>query len=342
MSTTTLVLVANSGDGSISTLRLTDGLLERIAVTDGLPGCSTFVVDAERDLVYAGVKGEPAGIVTLALDRSTGVLTALSRRDLVGGGMNYLALTRGGTGLLGVSYGGGYGISAPIVDGVVGEPVSRIEYANLHSVLPSADGRFAYFVSLGDDLIAQYAIADDLRLEPLEPATVAAPAGSGPRHLALSSAGDSVYVLTEFTGDVLHYLRDRDAGTLTLADAASAVDPSKGLAPSAFGLNPLENPVVWGADLHLSADGRVAWASERAAHTLAAVPVAADGTVSNAASFTTTEQQPRGFAVSADGRYLVAAGERSTTMALYSVDGTRLDLRQRAETGRGANWVRFV
>ena len=55
-----------------------------------------------------------------------------------------------------------------------------------------------------------------------------------------------------------------------------------------------------------------------------------------------TEPQPRGFALSADGRHLVAAGERSTFVSLYSVDGDDLHLMQRVETGSGANWVRFV
>ena len=134
--TDSLVLVANAADGSISTFRLVaDGTgggtrggegdrLERLAVTEGLTGCSTFVVDTERDLVYAGVKGEPAGIVTLALDRSSGTLTERSRLDLPAGGMNYLALARGGSVLLGASYGGGYGVVCPVASGSVGEPVS--------------------------------------------------------------------------------------------------------------------------------------------------------------------------------------------------------------------------
>ena len=88
MSTASLVLVANAGDGSLSTFRVSDDRLTRLAVTDGLTGCSTFAVDASRDLVYAAVKGEPAGIVTLALDRERGTLTPHSRLDLPAGGMN--------------------------------------------------------------------------------------------------------------------------------------------------------------------------------------------------------------------------------------------------------------
>jgi len=343
-----LVLVANSTDGSISTFRFADGALERLAVTEGVTGCSTFAVDEERNLVYAAVKGEPAAVVTFSLDRESGRLEPQSRRELPGGGMNYLALTRDGAALLGASYGGGYGIICPVADGIVGAPVSRIAYPNLHSVIPSADGGFAYFVSLGADLVAQYAIADDLALVPLEPATAAAPAGSGPRHLVINDAQDAVYVITEFSGEVLHYARDTASGTLEPAGAATAFDPSKELGHSEFGADPLAHHYIWGADLHwgsrdsAGSEGSVLWASERTESTLAAVPVASDGSVSDAASFTVTEQQPRGFATSPDGRYLVAAGEKSTTVSLYAVDGTRLELLQRAETGRGANWVRFV
>lgn len=335
-----LVLVANAGDGSISTFRLNDEGLERIAVTEGVTGCSTFAVDGDRNLVYAAVKpdatSEFPGVLTLALDRETGALTPRSRRDLPGGGMNYLALSHGGTVLLGASYGGGYGISTSVAEGVVSEPVSQVEFRNLHSVLPSADGRFAYFVSLGDDVIAQYGLGADARLDDL--GTVAAPEGSGPRHLVLNDPQDAVYVLTEFSGEVLHYSRDTESGALALEGAASAVDPSEGLTHSRFGADPVAEHLVWGADLHVG-DG-VLWASERSASTLAPVRVAGDGSVSDATTFTETEPQPRGFAVA--GPWLVAAGERSTEVALYAVRGTELELLQRVETGAGANWVRFV
>jgi 6-phosphogluconolactonase len=55
-----------------------------------------------------------------------------------------------------------------------------------------------------------------------------------------------------------------------------------------------------------------------------------------------TETQPRGFALSPDGAFLVAAGERSTTVSLYAVHDDELQLLQQAETGAGANWVRFA
>jgi len=336
-----LVLVANSGDGTISSFSVSDGRLQRIGVSGGVPGCSTFVVDAGRDLVFASVKGDDPGIATLALDRSSGMLTHHSHLSLPDGAMNYLTLTRSASGLLGASYGGGYGISCAIDDGSLSEPVSRIEYPNLHSVRASSDGRFAYFVSLGADLIAQYALGERHELVPLSPPTVAAPAGSGPRHLVLNAVQNAVYVLTEFSGEVLGYRRDKHFGTLTPAGSATAHDTTKGLGHSVFGADPLEHHYIWGADLHFS-DPAHLWCSERTESTLGAVTVNPDGSVSAPEKFTVTEAQPRGFAVSPDGRYLVAAGERSTSISLYRIRGDDLELLGRAETGHKANWVWFL
>lgn len=342
-----LVLVANAGDGTISVFELRDRALRRVGLAEGLTGCSTFVHDPVRDLVHAAVKGDPAGIVTLALDRTEGSLTPLSRLDTPRGGMNYLSLTRGGRALLGASYGGGYGIICPVgTDGAgiatIGEPVSVVEYPNLHSVLASADGRFAYFVSLGADLVAQYSITPDLHLTPLDPPTVAVPGGVGPRHLVINAAGDTVLVLTEFTGELLRFRRDPERGTLTFLDATPAHDTTLGLRRSVFGADPLEIHAVWGADLHWGAGERTVWASERTGSTLVGLRIDEGGALSPAHRFVNTETQPRGFALSPDGDFLVAAGERSTRVSLYAVDEDRLELLQQIETGRGANWVRFV
>lgn len=335
---TWLVLVANSGDGTITSFALAQGRLQRLAVNGGVPGCSTFVVDSHRDLVYASVKGDDPGITTLALDRSSGRLWVRSHLSLPEGAMNYLTLTRHGRALLGASYGGGYGISCAVDDGVVSAPIGRVEYPRVHSVRASSDGRFAYFVSLGADLIAQYALDPALDLVPLHHPTVDAPKGSGPRHLVLNAAQDQLYVLTEFSGELLRYRRDRHYGTLTAVDAVSAVDPSKNLGHSELGADPLQHHYIWGADLHFS-DPAHLWCSERTESTLGAVAVAPDGSLTPPSHFVVTEPQPRGFAVSPDGRYLVCAGERSTTVSLYRVRGADLDLLDQAETGTKANWV---
>lgn len=341
-----IVLIANAEDGSISTLRLhREGTprLEVLQTTGGLDGCGTFAVDPERDLVHAAFKGERPGIATLRLDRESGVLTEVARRD-VEDGMTYLSLAHGGTLLLGASYGGGLGQVWPVEHGsqgvVVGEPTARVSFANLHCVVPArvADGVVAYFVSLGDDLVAQYSLSDDGALEPLDPPTVAAPEGSGPRHLVTD--GEHAYLVTEFSGEAIRLHREAD-GALSPAEAVSIVDPRHGLAHSRLGADPTEEHLVWGADVHRA--GRWLITSERSSSELASIPVDESGRLGEAVHFTPTQPQPRGFAVTPEGDLVISVGERSTEAELLRVehDGTLTSLGS-VEIGRGPNWVRLV
>lgn len=338
-----LVLVANAVEGSISVFRCADGALTRLSVAEGLTRCATFVVDARRDLVHAAVRGEPAGVVTLHLNRRTGTLTPRGRLDLPGDSpLAYVSLAREGTVLLGASYHGDHAWTAPVGEDGVGAPVSVVDHARSHAILPSPDGRHAYIASLGDDVIAQYAIGEDLRLTPLGPGPVAAPTGSGPRHLLLDADGTAVHVLTEFSGELLSYRRDPRSGLLTGPDTVAVVDPEGSMPRGALGEDPRENDAIWSADLHWGAGQRTLWASDRTRSTLTCVGVREDGTLTPPLTSAPTLPQPRGFDLNADGSRMVVAGEASTEVALYAVEGGELRLLDRAETGEGPNWVRFV
>ena len=61
-------------------------------------------------------------------------------------------------------------------------------------------------------------------------------------------------------------------------------------------------------------------------------------------SSTPTERQPRGFAIDPKGRFLVATGEKSETISVYSIDqgSGALKLLNKYPTGKGANWVEIV
>lgn len=328
-------LVANAGDATITTFKVTDDLI--LLATTALPGASsTFAFDAERDLVYAAVKGDPPVIVTLRLDRVSGVLTEVSR-TAIEAPLAYVDLNADGTVLLGASYHQGAGYTWTLSDGVLSDVVSRVEYANLHCGVFTDDG-FVYLVSLGEDLVAQYSVSETGVLTPLDPPTVAAPEGSGPRHIIVPGSGTNAYLVTEFSGDVIRFARDA-AGILTAAGSVSAVDPHAGLKHSRFGADPKAEQLIWGADVHQAGDWLVA--SERSASTLATISLASDGALGDVVCFTPTEKQPRGFNVSPDGTRVLAVGEASTYLALSRVesDGS-LTLLDRVETGRGANWIR--
>ncbi len=341
MSAQSIVLVGNASDGTIASFRLGEAALEPLAVSRVGAGCSTFAVDAARGLVYCATKEPAPAILTLALDRTTGGLTEVARAR-IDDPLASLALARHGDLLIGASYHGGWGAVWPVNDGRLGAATARVEHDALHCAIATAAGDVAYFVSLGEDLIAQCALGADGTLTPLDPPSVAAPKGAGARHLVLAADGRSAYLITEFTGQAIRYLRD-EAGTLTGVEAVDAHDPAAGLRVSRRGADPRAEGLIWGADVHLARDGAWLLCSERSASTIAAVRLDADGSLGAEIVLSPTEQQPRGFAVTPDGRGVIVAGEASGQVSYARVndDGT-LTLKGRYASGAGANWVRFA
>ena len=334
-----LVLIANAADATISTFTLDGDALTPLATSALSGSCSTFAVDADRDLVFAAVKGEPPAILTLALDRASGTLTELRRTDC-DAAQTYVTLAPSGEALLGAAYHAGVGTLWPVIDGHLDPPTATLSYPNLHCVITSSDGRHAYFVSLGADLVAQFAL-DGATLAPLDPPSVAAPEGSGPRHLVLAPDERSAYLVTEFSGEVIRFDRDAESGVLTPAEQVTIVDPDAHLTHSRFGADPIAEHLIWGADVHVA--GAFVLASERSASTLASVALDADGHLTEVVDLVPTEAQPRGFAVTPDGTRAVVVGEKSTTATLYGIDASgRLSVLDTAPTGRGANWVRVL
>lgn len=333
-----LILIANADDGTISTLRLhrePEPRLDVVATSGDLEGCGTFAVDAGRGLVFAAYKGDPPGIATLRLDRTTGELHELARRGAEDS-LTYLALASEGRALLGASYSGGFGAVWPVDGPELGEPHSRFTYGNLHCIV-EGDGA-VYAVSLGDDLIAQFSIDDNGHLTALDPPVVSAPDGSGPRHLVID--GSNAYLVTEFSGELIR-LAVQTGGRLETAESVDVVNPTAGLEHSEIDADPQDKPLIWGADVHVAGD--VVLTSERNSSQLTSTRRTEAGRLGEVVGFFDTEQTPRGFNVTADGRFVVAVGEDSIHAQLLEVtrDG-RLQERHRVEIGNGANWVRII
>lgn len=334
-----LALVANSKDGTITTLRLADGTLTEVATTSVAPGLP-LAVDRARGLVYAGTS-EPRGVTVLRMDPS-GSLTTLGSYPAQGASV-YLTLSSDGGLLYSASYHDHLGEAWRVAeDGSltpVGEPIPR---QNMHSVQLSADDRFAYFVSLREDLVAQFAVGDDGALTPLEPPTATAPEGSGPRHLIFDAAQTSLYVNTEYSGEALRYDRDPSTGVLTAAEAVTNIPTDRGLSHSRFGAKPREEDLIWCSDLRLSTDGRRLFSAERTRGTITAVDVAADGTLGAATAHSDVVAQPRHFVVLPDDSLLVAS-EIDRVVALYrpDADGALTEI-ARHDVGLGANWIEIV
>ncbi|WIY83058.1 beta-propeller fold lactonase family protein [Propionimicrobium sp. PCR01-08-3] len=338
--TSSLVLLGNSKDGTINTFDLTGDTLTPLAVSEvGVPGLP-LAVDARRDLVFAGTT-KPGGVTTMKLDRATGTLEAVGRVEAPGA-MVYLRLSDDGSRLFWASYHDGVGGVFTVDESGALHPLGdEIHYPNLHSVQVSADGRFAYFVSLHDDLIAQYSVTD-AGLAPLDPPTVAAPEGSGPRHIIVTRDQESVFVNTEYSGEVLHYRRDPASGTLDFIASQVCIPTDRGLTHSRFGADPRAEDLIWGADLHLDDSETRLYCSERTRATITALDIASHGVLGEMIAHSDVVAQPRGFAILPNGDLLVAS-EIDRIVGQYRPDGdSALSLVASFPAGLGAYWIEVI
>lgn len=337
-----LVLIANAKDGTISTFDLAGGRLTPLGLSDvGAPGLP-LAVDPVRHLVYAGTS-DPQGVTVLRLDAASGALQVVSSHPTKGA-PTYLTLSSDAGLLFSASYHQSVGEVFRVGDAGSLSPVGAvIEHRNLHCVQLSSEDNFAYFVSLGDDLTAQYAVAPDGELTPLDPPTASAPPGSGPRHLILDSAETSAYLITEYAGVALHYRRDPVSGLLEKATWATCIPTDRGLSHSRFGANPREDDLIWCSDLHLSGSGRLLYCAERTRGTITAIEVAEEtGELGETLATSDVVAQPRGFRV-LDNDDLLVASELDRVVAVYRPDeeGALTEI-ARHEVGLGANWIEVV
>ena len=172
----------------------------------------------------------------------------------------------------------------------------------------SSDTRFLYVPDLGTDEIWVYRVqAQQPMLGLVQKAR--APAGSGPRHMAVHPVLDMVYVSDELPARVSRYALNRDNGELAYLDSMPP-------APEAAG--EIEHTV---SDIRIHPSGRFLYLVNRG---FDRVSVYAIDPLNG--ELTPIEREPvrgsisRNMALTADGQWALVAGQLSNTLAVFRVD----------------------
>ncbi len=168
--------------------------------------------------------------------------------------------------------------------------------------------KFVLANDLGTDRLYVYDYAADanspLRLKD----TVPTKTGGGPRHLAFSPNGLHVYLLHELDGalTVFNYKN----GTLRRIQETSVV-------PAGF------SGSTSAADLHLSADGKFLYATNRGdANTISVFSVDARGKLAHQQTLSSGGKGPRNFAIDPTGKYVLVAHQYSNDIIVFKRDQT--------------------
>ncbi|NJB84632.1 6-phosphogluconolactonase [Lewinella marina] len=203
-------------------------------------------------------------------------------------------------------------------DGYLTQPLDLQDHRQRGAETPHAhssyflnDGSEVLAVDLGTDEVWQYHLdTASGKLRAADPPAVAMEDGAGPRHLAVHPGGQWVYVINELNSTVTQL--NRTAGGLSVVDSWSTL-------PEDF------TGESFCADIHISADGRFLYGSNRGHNSIVVYRIDEQtGGLTPLEYESVAGDWPRNFALSPDGEFLLVANQRSKNIT---------SLRRNKETG---------
>ena len=331
----TYVYVSNADSQDISAFKLDErhGALTSIQ-TLAVGGTAMPMARApNRPHLYVGLRSKPYSVATLFMNPLDGTLTRIGTSALPES-MAYISTDATGRFLFGASYGGNLlSVSRIDANGIPVDAHQTIPTGPMaHAIRTSPDNRYAFASVLGADAWLKLALDRDAGTLTLAPQPAySLPHGSGPRHFVYSGDGRFVYLIDELDGK-LHVLAFNKK-----ADTARPIQTISILPPDFTGK-------PWGADLHLTPNGKFLYVSERTSSTLGGYRVDHRSGKLQRIGTWPTEKQPRGFGIDASGQYLFAVGQLSNHLTEYRIDrkSGALMANGGADTGKNPNWIEVV
>src|ERR1700754_2023880 len=260
-------------------------------------------------------------VLSFAIDQKTGLIKKLNQQSSEGRGPAHVSVDPKGRFAYVANYGQGNFAIYPIQpDGSLGKAKQVLQYEGrgfdtalqkapfVHSVTPSADGKFIYASSLGLDKIMIYRVSDNGYFLPAQPPLASSTPGAGPRHFTIQANGRFAWSVEEITSSVAAYDRDPATGALTPKERFRMV-------PAEFKGN------TSGADIHLSPDGKFLYASIRDLDRIAVYSVdSKSGKLGLVALEDTHGDHPRNFCIDQKGDYVFVENMLSDNIALFKRD----------------------
>ncbi len=331
----TIVYVSESGEKRIAVWSLDEssGELTRQgeAPLPGAPG--SLSISPDRKHLYASVRSAKQ-FATLDVDAKTG---ALSNPTFADADFNaaYVFADKTGRWLLAASYSEGVvGLSAIKNGRVEGPPIVTLETGKkAHCIQVDPANQFAFVPHVGElNKVEQLRFdAQAGTLTRNTPPHLPGGAGEGPRHMQFHPNGKWAYCVNEQGKSVTLCDYNAANGTLKARQSVPTVPEDWRTKGSC-------------ADIHLSADGRFVYASNRGHDSLAIFSVNAQSGELTPHGQTPTEKTPRSFCLVPGDPFVVSAGEGSHKLIVFrrNAETGALTPLKTYECGKGPAWVMSV
>jgi len=238
-------------------------------------------------------------------------LTQTGSQSSAGRGPCHVAVDPSGQWAVVSDYGSGSIASYPVGNnGAPGPAISKIQWEgkpHAHSATFSANGRWVIFADLGNDRLVVYAFDPATgTLTPAPTPVVKTASGAGPRHTTFDPSGRFFYVANELNSTVSFYKWSNSTGDLAEQQTLDLMDPGYKGKRSA-------------ADIHVSADGRFLYVSNRGdANSLTIYAIhQKTGMLTRVAQPSSGGKHPRNFTIDPTGQYVLVANRDTNNIVVF-------------------------
>ena len=294
------------------------GELRRIGAVNAGANPSFLTIHPNGRVLYAVNELDTGAVSAFAIVKGIDGLTKLNEQPSDGGAPCYVSVDKSGRALLVANYSGGNVALLPIeANGALapahvvqhtgkGPNAERQEAPHAHCILPDPSNRFALAADLGADRVFVYRLDLDGKALGHVGDAVMAP-GAGPRHLAFHPTLPLVFVANEL---------DSTVATLRFDSARGALSPQGTLSTLPAGWTGTNYP----ADIHVAANGRSLYVSNRGHNSIAVFSVGREGALALEQMISTEGDWPRNFSLHPTGQWLLVANQRSDSVIVFARD----------------------
>ena len=304
------------------------GRLTLVGLQTELERATWLLIPRERPTLYTvadpgGGGDAESNINSFMIDPASGHLTPLNKTASGGRDATYLGFDKASRSLFVANHGSGDVTVLPVnSDGSLGTVVSsqkqygtgphrRQSMPEPHGIAVDPAHAWLLATDFGADRIFIYHFNGSSRaLSAAQPAYVATPAGSGPRHILFDAHGKFVYVNTELSAQLLIYRWDEKQGHLQLVQTVSGYPPQYSGSDKSS------------AEIAMSRDGRYLYLSLRGDQDSIVVYAisARDGTLEEIQRTAALGKSPWSFGIDPSGHWLLVTNEASNSVNVLSID----------------------
>ena len=293
------------------------GEISLLETFEGIDNPSFLKTSKDKRFLYAVTEKQEGNVSAFQIDKN-GILKLINEQNSNGKGPCHVDVSPDGKFVAVANYGGGTtslypvaknGSLLPATSVIVNEGSSinksRQNKPYAHSIKFSPFSNQVFNADLGTDQLNIYYLEGDKLIQKGQKFVKLDP-GSGPRHFDFHPDGETIFVISELNSTIT---------TLKLANETWEKQQVISTLPADF------KEVSYCADIHVSADGRFLYGSNRGHNSIAVFEIKKETKQLKSAGFVSVEGNwPRNFALSPDGKFLLAANQKSGNITVFRIN----------------------